>query len=86
MIGVRLGVGCPCPPVRNDIVTPRHLLSSTLLTQWVVRGHIDGATTVTLHFMLSRALKLDVASCYHGNMKTNISGREAAPRFAVYRC
>ena len=20
------GVGCPCPPVRNDIVTPRHLL------------------------------------------------------------
>ena len=24
-VGVRLGVGCPCPPVRNDIVTPRHL-------------------------------------------------------------
>ena len=22
------GVGCPCPPVRNDIVTPRHLLAS----------------------------------------------------------
>ena len=22
---VRMGVGCPCPPVRNDIVTPRHL-------------------------------------------------------------
>ena len=22
---MRLGVGCPCPPVRNDIVTPRHL-------------------------------------------------------------
>ena len=22
-----LGVGCPCPSVRNDIVTPRHLLS-----------------------------------------------------------
>ena len=21
-----MGVGCPCPPVRNDIVTPRHLL------------------------------------------------------------
>jgi len=20
-----MGVGCPCPPVRNDIVTPRHL-------------------------------------------------------------
>ena len=24
--GVRLGVGCPCPPVRNAIVSPRHLL------------------------------------------------------------
>ena len=23
-IGVRMGVGCPCPPVRNDILTPRH--------------------------------------------------------------
>ena len=22
---VWIGVGCPCPPVRNDIVTPRHL-------------------------------------------------------------
>ena len=22
--GVWMGVGCPCPPVRNDIVTPRH--------------------------------------------------------------
>ena len=25
-VGVRLWVGCPCPPVRNDIVAPRHLL------------------------------------------------------------
>ena len=23
--GLWMGVGCPCPPVRNDIVTPRHL-------------------------------------------------------------
>ena len=23
--GVWMRVGCPCPPVRNDIVTPRHL-------------------------------------------------------------
>ena len=30
MVGVRLGVGCPCPPVGNDIVTPRHLLRKTL--------------------------------------------------------
>merc|ERR1712025_1482721 len=25
-VEVWIGVGCPCPPVRNDIVTPRHLL------------------------------------------------------------
>ena len=25
-----MGVGCPCPPVRNDIVTPRHLFSFLL--------------------------------------------------------
>ena len=24
---VWMGVGCPCPPVRSKIVTPRHLLS-----------------------------------------------------------
>ena len=24
-VGVWMGVGCPCPPVRNDIVTPCHL-------------------------------------------------------------
>ena len=23
--GVKMGVGCPCPPVRNDMVTPRNL-------------------------------------------------------------
>ena len=27
-IGVWMGVGRPRPPIRNDIVTPRHLLSS----------------------------------------------------------
>ena len=25
-VGMRLGVGCPCPIIRNDIVTPRRLL------------------------------------------------------------
>ena len=25
-----MGVECPCPPVQNDIVTPRHLLSSSV--------------------------------------------------------
>ena len=34
-----MGVGRPCPPVRNDIVTPRHLLVSqqvTLAVGWCV--------------------------------------------------
>ena len=30
-VGVRLRVGCPCPPVRNDIVTPRHLFFPSFL-------------------------------------------------------
>ena len=28
-VRVWMGVGCPCPPVRNDIVTQRHLSSSS---------------------------------------------------------
>ena len=24
-VGVRKRVGCPCPPIRNDVVTPHHL-------------------------------------------------------------
>ena len=26
-----MGVGCPCPPVRNDTVIPRHLFSLLLM-------------------------------------------------------
>ena len=33
MAGVRLGVGGPCPPIRNDIVTPRHLLRAVSVLQ-----------------------------------------------------
>ena len=29
--GVWIRFGCPCPPVRNDIVTPRHLFIVTSL-------------------------------------------------------
>ena len=39
---MRLGVGCPCPPVRNDIVTPRHLL--------FLFFQIDGALTKKCSF------------------------------------
>ena len=55
-----------------------------LFASWQVCRYIDSTATVTLYIMQRRALKLDVASCYQGNMKTNISGKEAAPRFAVY--
>ena len=29
--GVWIGVGCPCPPIRNDIVTPRHLFLLSIM-------------------------------------------------------
>ena len=32
--GVWIGVGCPCPSVRNDIVTPRHLFERVCTMQW----------------------------------------------------
>ena len=34
VVGKRLGVGCPCTPVRNDIVTPHHLLISKSRCQY----------------------------------------------------
>ena len=42
-VGMWMGVRCPCPPVRNDIVTPRHLLFSDqlihlgMLTQVIIQ-------------------------------------------------
>ena len=41
--GVWMKVGCPCPPVRNDIVTPCHLFSpsvSDFFTQ-TLKAHIS---------------------------------------------
>ena len=35
-VGVRPGVGCPCPPVRNNIVTPMSLV----LNESVNLGHL----------------------------------------------
>ena len=34
--------------------------------------YIDSTATVTLYIMQRRALKLDVASCYQGNMKKKV--------------
>ena len=38
VVGLRLGVGCPCQPVRNDIVTPRHLFRYNvfLLSKFII--------------------------------------------------
>ena len=35
--GVWMGVGCPCPPIRNDIATPRHLFFLVLHKRKVCR-------------------------------------------------
>ena len=37
--GVRLGVGCPCPPVRNNIVTPRHLFQVLVISRTLYSRH-----------------------------------------------
>ena len=38
-----MGVGCPCPPVRDDIVTPRHLfLNSSDFRQRILDAIISG--------------------------------------------
>ena len=43
---------------------------SFVLASWQVCRYIDSIAIVTLYIMQRRALKLDVASCYQGNMKT----------------
>ena len=53
---------------------------SSNLTFWVIRCHWDNHS---LYMMKCYALKLNVASCYQGNMKTNTTGKEAVPWFAV---
>ena len=35
--GDGMGCVCPCPPVRNDIVTSRHLLSLIIRERWIIR-------------------------------------------------
>ena len=66
--GVWMRVGCPCPPVRNDIVTPRHLLlmfEGVLgVVVWIRVGcpRPPIHNIVTLHYMLYLYLRLLVAS------------------------
>ena len=40
-LGVWMGVGCPCSPIRNNIVTPRHLFDN-------IRGLMKLLVTVEL--------------------------------------
>ena len=39
VVGVWLEVGCPCPPVRNDIVTPHHFFTNALPTNQPTNKH-----------------------------------------------
>ena len=52
---VRMGVGYPCPPVRNNIVTPCHL----------VFGHV--IANLTLGFSLTRLRTEDVTLYSYNN-------------------
>ena len=48
--GVGMEAGRPCPPVRNDIVTPRHLLQSGYSVSHLfpsVRSNDDGRSAMT---------------------------------------
>ena len=62
---VWIGVGCPCPPVRNDIVTPRHLLDASSHLYIMPRTErslpIELASTMPI-LTLSRELHCDFFS------------------------
>ncbi|MEE3022984.1 MAG: hypothetical protein VX367_10290 [SAR324 cluster bacterium] len=49
-VGVRLGLGCPCPPVRNDIVTPASLVLSSYQRQ-IIKENIARTLQPTFTFM-----------------------------------
>ena len=62
--GVWMGVGCPCPPVRNYIVTPRHLffnhrsvfIVSVILSRCVFQEEI-------LSMLTSTTFRIDILRC-----------------------
>jgi len=49
-VGVWMGVGCPCPPVRNDIVTPRHLFSCYLSRCCLLTMYLSHMTIALVFF------------------------------------
>ena len=59
-----MGVVRPCPPVRNDIVTPRHLFSASFMRD-AVRSF--GKSNGTTQWRLRNAFKLSNLNCKHLN-------------------
>ena len=50
-----MGIGCPCPPVRNDNVTPRHLFSFLLASikdqiRFLMNKSLSWACSFITHF------------------------------------
>ena len=43
-----MGLGCPCPPVRNDIVTPRHLFISFYLRDLNLIAELSSSNQLTV--------------------------------------
>ena len=73
-VGVWMGVGCPCPPVRNDIVTPRQWRQDKWDRQSVFRrilgSVITGCNTI-LHLVPASNEYLSVGSLlYHSYVIT----------------
>ena len=58
VVEVRLGVGCPCPLNRNNIVTPRHLFSLSICKQCVFFS-----TRFLCHSLALQSLKYDKVLC-----------------------
>ena len=48
-MGVRVWIGCPYPPVRNDIVTPRHLFTKVT----IIKSRLRIATYSYSSFLVS---------------------------------
>ena len=75
-LGVWMGVGCPCPPVRNNIVTLHHLFSSLLVLTHDKQGLSELAKNKIIKKVISvqncvENLFLGVLRPYKGLLKTH---------------
>ena len=53
---VWMGVGRPCPLIRNDIVTPRHLFVSFCLREYIDSDFQKVPFRINQHIALPRSL------------------------------